>query len=125
MLNNVIRLLITDDHPGVRNSLRVVMSTYDDIEVIGEATNGQEAVALCEQIHPDLVLMDLVMPVMDGVTATKLIRQCCPETRVLVLTSGTDPDLISAALRAGAQGYLQKYVSSDVLTSAMWSAMAS
>jgi two-component system, NarL family, response regulator LiaR len=125
MLNNVMRLLITDDHAGVRNSLRVVMSTYDDIEVIGEAANGQEAVALCEQTHPDLVLMDLIMPVMDGVTATKLIRQCCPDTRVLVLTSGTDPELITAALRAGAQGYLQKYVSSDVLTSAMWSAIAS
>jgi len=125
MANNVIRLLITDDHGGVRNSLRVVMSTYDDIEVIGEAANGQEAVALCEQIHPDLVLMDLVMPIMDGVTATKLIRQCCPETRVLVLTSGTDPDLITAALGAGAKGYLQKYVSSDVLTRALWTAMAS
>lgn len=125
MANNVIRLLITDDHEGVRKSLRVVMSTYDDIEVIGEAANGQEAVILCKQIRPDLVLMDLVMPVMDGVTATKLIRQCCPETRVLVLTSGTDPDLITAALKAGAQGCLQKYISSDVLTNALWSAMAS
>jgi two-component system, NarL family, response regulator LiaR len=124
MLNNVIRLLITDDHAVVRDSLRVVMSTYDDIEVIGEAANGQEAVELCEQIHPDLVLMDLVMPIMDGVTATKLIRQCCPETRVLVLTSGTDPDLITDALSAGAKGYLQKYVSSEAITNAMWSAMA-
>lgn len=125
MVNNVIRLLITDDHALVRDSLRVVMSTYDDIEVIGEAANGQEAVALCEQTHPDLVLMDLVMAVMDGVTATKLIRQCCPETRVLVLTSGTDPDLINAALKAGAQGYLQKYVSSDDINRALWSAMVS
>ena len=116
MFKDVMRLLIADDHAIVRSSLRVVISTYEDIAVIGEAANGQEAVALCAQMHPDLVLMDLIMPIMDGVTATRLIRQSCPDTRVLVLTSGTEPDLIADALQAGAQGCLQKCISSEVLT---------
>jgi two-component system, NarL family, response regulator LiaR len=124
MASNVIRLVIADDHDAVRHSLRMVMETYDDIEVVGEAANGKEAVDLCEQLRPDLVLMDLKMPVMDGVTATKLIRQRFPQTRVLVLTSGIDTDMISAALVAGAQGYLEKHVNIDVLTRAMWAALA-
>ena len=124
MASNVIRLVIADDHDAVRHSLRMVMETYDDIEVVGEAANGKEAVELCERLQPDLVLMDLKMPVMDGVTATKLIRQQFPHIRVLVLTSGIDMDMITAALLAGAQGYLEKHVNIDVLTKAMWAAIA-
>jgi DNA-binding NarL/FixJ family response regulator len=123
MVHNVLRLLIADDHESVRYSLRLIMSTYDDIDVIGEAANGQEAVDLCERLQPDLVLMDLSMPIMDGVTATRLIRQRFPHIRVLILTSGIDPDMITAAMGAGAQGYLEKRVDFEVLTKAMWSAM--
>lgn len=120
----MVRLVIADDHDAVRYSLRLVIETYDDIEVVGEAINGKEAVELCERLHPDLVLMDLIMPIMDGVAATQFIHQHFPDTRVLILTSGTDPDLIRAALNAGAKGYLEKHVNMDVLTKAIWSAIA-
>lgn len=123
MVHDMIRLLITDDHQSVRQSLSLAMSTYDDIEVLGEASNGKEAIELCEQLQPDLVLMDLVMPVMDGVTATNIIRQRFPQIRVLVLTSGINPDMITAAMAAGAQGYLEKHVSIEVLARAIWAAL--
>jgi two-component system, NarL family, response regulator LiaR len=121
---DVIRLVIADDHEAVRHSLHMVMDIYDDIEVIGEAANGKEAVDLCARLQPDLVLMDLLMPVMDGVTATKLIRERFPNIRVLVLTSGIDPDMISAAMVAGAHSYLEKHVNIDALAKAMWAAIA-
>lgn len=123
MAPKVIRLVIVDDHEAVRRSLHMVMETYDDIEVIGEAANGQQAIDLCERLQPDLVLMDLLMPVMDGVTATRIIRQRFPNIRVLILTSGIDPDMIKAAITAGAQGYLEKQVNIDALTKAIWSAV--
>jgi two-component system, NarL family, response regulator LiaR len=124
MPTDIIRLVIVDDHEAVRRSLQMVMDIYDNIEVIGEASNGQEAVALCQKLQPDLVLMDLLMPVMDGVTATQIIRQNFPHIRVLILTSGIDPDMISAALRAGAQSYIEKQVNIEALTQAIWAAIA-
>jgi two-component system, NarL family, response regulator LiaR len=111
----VIRVVIADDNDRVRFSLRLFLSICDDMELVGEAANGLEAVELCKQLQPDLILMDLLMPEMDGVAATEIIRQNFPYILVLVLTSTTDFDLIAAALAAGAHGYLQKNVSAHLI----------
>lgn len=124
MIDDRIGILIADDHRGVRQTLNVVMEVYDDIQVLGEAANGHEAVALCEQLQPDVVLMDLVMPGMDGAVATQIIRHQFPRVQVLVLTSGFEPELIRQALNAGAQGYLEKNVSNDVIADAIRGAVS-
>ena len=123
MVQSVIRLVITDDHEIVRHTLSAIVDSLDNIEVVGEAANGAEAIALCEQCQPDLVLMDLSMPIMDGVMATRQICQRFPQIRVLILTSGIDPDMIAAALNAGAQGYIEKRIGIDVLVKAIWTAV--
>lgn len=114
-----IRVLIADDHPLVRSGLETILSLFDDIELLGEAGDGAEAVALCEQTMPDVVLMDIVMPGMDGVAATREILRRCPTTKVLVLTSFSDEGLIESALSAGASGYLMKDISGDRLAGAI------
>jgi DNA-binding NarL/FixJ family response regulator len=104
----VIRVLVVDDHPVVRSGLTGLLSVTDDISVVGEAGDGSEAVALVESTRPDVVLMDLRMPRMDGVTATGAILSSYPSTRVLVLTTyDTDTDILHA-VEAGAAGYLLK-----------------
>jgi DNA-binding NarL/FixJ family response regulator len=104
----VIRVLVVDDHPVVRSGLTGLLSVTDDISVVGEAGDGSEAVALVESTRPDVVLMDLRMPRMDGVTATGAILSSYPTTRVLVLTTyDTDTDILHA-VEAGAAGYLLK-----------------
>ena len=100
-----IRVLITDDHRMVRDGLKVFLSIYYDIEVIAEARDGEEAVALCPQIQPDVILMDILMPGMDDPTATARIRDNCPDIQVLALTSFAEPDLVQRALDAGAAGH--------------------
>ena len=104
----MIRLLVVDDHPVVRNGLVELLSTTDDIEVVAAAVNGAEAVELAALHHPDVVLMDLSMPVMDGCEATRRIVEADPAARVLVLTSFTDQEGILDAIDAGAVGYLLK-----------------
>jgi two-component system, NarL family, response regulator LiaR len=116
---DVIRVVIADDNDVVRSSLRLFLSICDDMQLVGEAANGKEAVSLCERLQPDLVLMDLMMPEMDGAAATQIIRQQFPHIRVLILTSAVDLDLITAAIAAGADGYLQKNVSIDVMAEAI------
>ena len=111
MTTEILRLLIVDDNFNVRTSLRIAFSIYDDLEVMGEARNGQEAVDWCAKFLPDIVLIDLLMPVMDGVTATRIIRERFSSVKVVVLTSAPDESLISAALEAGAASYLLKSVS--------------
>jgi NarL family two-component system response regulator LiaR len=103
-----IRVLITDDHEIVRKGLAVLLATEKDIKVVDEARDGSEAVSKAAALKPDVVLMDLVMPRMDGIEATRQITQTCPGTRVLVLTSFAADDKVFPAVKAGALGYLLK-----------------
>jgi NarL family two-component system response regulator LiaR len=104
----VIRLLIADDHSVVRQGLRMFLGADPEIEIVGEARDGAEAVALAKQMKPDVVLMDLLMPVMDGIHATAVIRREMPDTEVLALTSVLEDNAVMDAVRAGAIGYLMK-----------------
>lgn len=114
-----IRVVIVDDHAVVRSGLAAFLMAFDDLELAGEADGGEAAVALCARVRPDVVLMDLVMPEMDGAAATQAIRQQSPETRVIALTSFKEEELVQAALRAGAIGYLLKNVSAVELAGAI------
>jgi NarL family two-component system response regulator LiaR len=119
-----IRVLLVDDHAVVRSGLADFLFAYDDLELVGEASNGEVAVSMCERVKPDVVLMDLVMPGMDGAEATQAIRQACPDIQVIALTSYKDEDLVQNAMQAGAIGYLLKNVTADELAEAIRSAKA-
>jgi NarL family two-component system response regulator LiaR len=119
-----IRVLIVDDHSMVRTGLATFIRIKPDLELVGEARDGQQALRLCEQLQPDVILMDLVMPRMDGVAATQAIRQRWPAVQILALTSFKDKDMVQDALRAGAIGYLLKDVSVDELADAIRAAYA-
>ena len=114
-----IRVVVVDDHPMMRNGIKVYLATARSVECVGEAASGEEAVALCKELQPQVVLMDLAMPGMGGVAATRAIRRECPETRVIALTSFGDPALVQDAIRAGAISYLLKNVSGAVLVAAV------
>ena len=107
-MNETIRVLIVDDHDIVREGQRALINTETGMEVIGEAKNGLEAIDLVESINPDVILMDLHMPKMDGIEAIKEIRNKQPESRILVLTSFTEDEKVYQAVKCGAQGYLLK-----------------
>ncbi len=119
-----IRVMIVDDHDMVRRGLVTFLKAQPDLELVGEASGGEEAVRLCDQLHPDVVLMDLVMPGMDGAAATRAIRARCPEIQVIALTSFKEKELVEGALQAGAIGYLLKNISSDELADAIREAHA-
>ena len=119
-----IRVLLVDDHAVVRSGLSAFLLAFDDLEMVGEASGGEEAVRLCEQMRPDVVLMDLVMPGMDGAAATRAIREHCPHIQVIALTSFKEKELVQSALEAGAIGYLLKNVSADELADAIRAAYA-
>ena len=119
-----IRILIADDHSVVRQGLRMFLSLDPELEVIGEAENGEEAVARARALSPDVVLMDMLMPVMDGVTATTQIRSEMPDTEVIALTSVLDDGTVVGAVRAGAIGYLLKDTEADELCRAIKAAAA-
>jgi DNA-binding NarL/FixJ family response regulator len=112
-------VLIVDDHSVVREGLRTFLELQDGIEVAGEAADGEEAVREAERLRPDVVLMDLVMPRLDGVAAMRELRERAPATRVVVLTSFLDDDRLLPAIRAGAAGYLLKNVQPRVLARAV------
>jgi DNA-binding NarL/FixJ family response regulator len=114
-----IRVLIADDHAVVRQGLRMFIDLQEDMEVVGEGTNGSEAVELAGELRPDIVLLDLVMPQVGGVEATAQIKTVCPEARVLILTSFGEDDKIIPAIQAGAQGYLLKDIRPDELVQAV------
>lgn len=111
----MIRVLIADDHHVVRRGLLFFLKTQKDMDVVGEATNGKEAVELTNKLKPDVVLMDLVMPIMDGIQATKKIKGQHPQTQVLMLTSFSDRDHVIPAIEAGAAGYQLKDIEPDDL----------
>jgi two-component system, NarL family, response regulator LiaR len=119
---NTIRVMIVDDHDMVRSGLEVFIETFEDLEFVGEANNGEDAVRLCEQLKPDVILMDLKMPRMDGVTAIATIRQAYPGVQIIALTSFKDKNMVHSALQAGAIGYLLKNASIDELATAIRSA---
>lgn len=119
-----IRVLLVDDHAVVRSGLSAFLLAFDDLELVGEASSGEEAVRLCDRLQPDVVLMDLVMPGMDGAQATRAIREKCPTIQVLALTSFKETELVEGALEAGAIGYLLKNVSADELARAIREAHA-
>jgi len=114
-----IRVFIVDDHNMVRKGLVTLLEEFEDLEVIGEASDGEMAVGACRTNCPDVVLMDMMMPRLDGVNATAQIRAYCPRTQVVALTSFSDETNVQAALKAGAVGYLMKNVSGDELASAI------
>ena len=116
------KIVIADDQALFREGLRTLLSTRPDMDVVGEAANGDEAVALVEHLRPSVVLMDLRMPKVDGIQATARLRERCPEIPVLVLTTFDDDANLFGALRAGAAGYLLKDVSSETLVSAIQAA---
>lgn len=111
----MIRVLIADDHHVVRRGLMVFLKTQKDIEVVGEAKNGLEAVELAEKLEPDVILMDLVMPELDGIEATKKIKELFPDIQVIMLTSFSDKDHVLPALEVGAAGYQLKDIEPDEL----------
>ena len=123
-MGDTIRVLVVDDHAVVREGLRTFLSLQDGIEVVGEAGDGREAVAVAERERPDVVLMDLVMPRLDGVQAMRELRARVPRTRVIVLTSFLDDDRLLPAIRAGAAGYLLKNVEPSELARAVRAAEA-
>ena len=114
-----IRLLLVDDQALFREGLSTLLSIYPDLEIVGEAANGQEALQKVEALRPDVVLMDLRMPVLDGVAATRRLKEIQPASRVIILTTFDDDEHVFDGLRAGAVGYLLKDVSSEKLVEAI------
>ena len=114
-----IRVLVVDDHAIVRQGLRTFIDLQRDMEIVGEGTNGIEAVDLACRTKPDVILLDLVMPEMDGIQATPRILECSPDARVIILTSFSEEDKVLPAIRAGAQGYLLKDIAPDELVQAI------
>jgi len=120
-----VRILITDDHGVVRQGLRMFLSLDPELEVVGEATNGEEALKLARDLSPDVVLMDLAMPVMDGISATGAIRSELPDVEVIALTSVLEDASVTGAVRAGAIGYLMKDTEAEELGRAIKAAAES
>jgi two-component system, NarL family, response regulator LiaR len=114
-----IKVLVVDDHDMVRKGLIVLLENFNDFEIVGEAQDGREGYDLARQYGPDVVLMDMIMPRMNGIEATRLIRENCPQTQVIALTSFNDEDSVQNALKAGAISYLMKNVTIDELAEAV------
>ena len=119
MADGKIGVMLVDDHTVVRSGLSAVLSAFDDLKLLGEAGDGEQAIALCDRLHPDVILMDLLMPRMDGVAAIKAIKEKHPEVKIIALTSFKEKEYVEGALQAGAVGYLLKDVSADELVSAI------
>jgi NarL family two-component system response regulator LiaR len=118
-MSQAIRVLIVDDHTIVRKGIRALLAEIEGIEVVGEADNGQEAIAQADILHPDVILMDLAMPKMDGIEATRQIKTSQPESRILVMTSFAADDKVFPAIKAGALGYLLKESAPEDLVQAI------
>ena len=119
-----IRVMLVDDHTVVRRGLGAVLEVSDDMSLVGEASDGEEAIELCERLQPDVILMDLLMPKMDGIAATKAIHERWPKVRIIALTSFKEREYVEGVLKVGATSYLLKNVSADELVSAIRRSMA-
>jgi len=117
--SQTIRVMLVDDHNVVRSGLATFLKAYDDLELVGEARNGVEAVNLCHRYKPDVILMDLMMPEMDGIAATRAILADYPEIKIIAMTSFEEEELVQGVLAAGAISYLLKNVTSDELAAAI------
>jgi NarL family two-component system response regulator LiaR len=122
--SQTIRVMLVDDHNVVRLGLATFLRAYDDLELVGEAKNGIEAVNLCHRNKPDVILMDLMMPEMDGIAATRAILEECPEIKIIAMTSFEEEELVQGVLAAGAISYLLKNVTSDALARAIRDAVS-
>ncbi|HEX8231441.1 MAG TPA: response regulator transcription factor [Chloroflexia bacterium] len=122
-MDEVIRVMLVDDHAVVRQGLKAFLATEEGIEVVGEASNGKEAVALAAQLHPDVVLMDLVMPELDGIGATEAIKLGSSDIDVIAMTSFIEDEKVFGAMRAGATGYVLKDADPDEVVHAIRSAV--
>ncbi len=120
----VIRVLIVDDHDMLREGLAAFLRTFPDLALVGQAASAQEAIDLCGRVSPDVVLMDLVMPEVDGISATRTIHQRFPQIRIIALTSFGEEEMVRAELQAGAIGYLLKNVTAAELAQAVRAAYA-
>jgi NarL family two-component system response regulator LiaR len=114
-----IRVMLVDDHLMVRRGLATFLKVFDDLQLVGEAESGEEAITICAEVLPDVILMDMVLPNMDGAAATREIRQRFPQIQVIALTTFKEGELIKKALEAGAIGYLLKDISTDDLAKAI------
>jgi NarL family two-component system response regulator LiaR len=124
MNETIIRVLAVDDHELLRDGIRLSLLKYEDIELVGEARNGEDALQKCGQLLPDVVLMDMQLPRMDGIAATQAIKESYPEIQVLVLTSFVEKDLVQRAVQAGVVGYLTKGASKIEIAEAIRAAHA-
>jgi NarL family two-component system response regulator LiaR len=122
--SKIIKVMLVDDHDMVRRGLAAFLQGTPDLELVGEARDGAEALAMCNRVQPDVILMDLMMPEVDGAAATRTIRERWPDIKIIALTSFQEKDLIHEALRAGAIGYLLKNVTVEELAAAIRSAHA-
>lgn len=114
-----VRVMIIEDHQLVREGLKLLVSTFDDLEVVATGEDGEEAIRLCAQAQPDVILMDILLPIMDGPTATARIREAWPSIQIIALTSFLEMALVRQVIEAGAIGYLLKNVSADELAEAI------
>ncbi len=119
-----IRVASVDDHEIMRGGIRFVLMAFDDLELVGDARRGEDAVQMCQQFKPDVVLVDMKMKGFDGIETTAAIKQACPSVQVLILTSFHDPDLVRRAIQAGAVGYVLKDASKEELAGAIRAAKA-
>ncbi len=122
--SQTIQVMLVDDHNVVRSGLATFLKAYDDLELVGEARNGLEAFNLCQKKKPDVILMDLMMPEMDGIAATRAILADYPEIRIIAMTSFEEEELVQGVLSAGAMGYLLKNVTADDLAKAIRDAVS-
>lgn len=118
-MSDRLRVMICDDHEMVREGLRTLLSDVENLEIVGEAANGKQAVTMAKELRPDVLLMDAKMPEMDGVAATKVIRQECPGTHILILTTFLDEKQVREAVHAGAAGYILKEIQKSDLIKAI------
>ncbi len=122
--SNVIRVASVDDHEIMRGGIRFVLMAFDDLEIVGDARRGEDAAKMCQDLRPDVVLVDMKMPGLDGIETTMAIKTACPDVQVLILTSFHDADLVRRAMKAGAVGYVLKDADKEELAGAIRAAKA-